>query len=406
MVLFLLPVLALQTGAGAGGVAAVTAALTAAWPVFGLHAGWLVDRVPRAALFVSVNLARALTLAALSALSFVGGLHLWILIAAAAILGAAETLIDTALTSSVPRVVEPTELGRANGRVEATINTTNQLMGPALAALLALGSLVGVAGLSGVLYGLAAIAVVHRTTRRRLDTATDRSSAPRSLLRAKGLLDGLRFVWNEPVIRTLTLFTAGMNIVWGAATALLVVYVAHPEHLGLSATSYGLLLTGMAVGGILASVLTDWLSTRVHVGNLLLLDCVGTAMLALPVALGGGIAVVAVGVVVAGAGSSVWRVIVTTIRQRLTPHDQLGRVYAASRTISWGVLPVSAAFAGLAAEAWGVRVVFAAATVWAVGLTVRFAGRRGSLALDAVGDHAAEGSDEIPGGPERGVLLE
>ncbi|MFD2356636.1 hypothetical protein ACFSTC_56355 [Nonomuraea ferruginea] len=63
MALFALPLLALAVGASPGGVAAVTTALTLAWPLFGLHAGWIADRVDRRALLTGVNLARAALLA-------------------------------------------------------------------------------------------------------------------------------------------------------------------------------------------------------------------------------------------------------------------------------------------------------------------------------------------------------
>ena len=59
----------------------------------------------------------------------------------------------------------------------------------------------------------------------------------------------------------------------------------------------------------------------------------------------------------AGAGAAVW-VVVASMRQRLTPDHLLGRTYSASRLISWGVLPLGAAAAGIAAEFVGIRTVF------------------------------------------------
>jgi hypothetical protein len=105
---------------------------------------------------------------------------------------------------------------------------------------------------------------------------------------------------------------------------------------------------------------------------LLIADCVGTILLVLPVAAGLGTPFVAAGAVVAGAGSSVWRIINATIRHNLTPVELLGRVYSASRVISWGVIPVSAGLAGLAADAWGVRTVFTIATCLAVAVALAF----------------------------------
>jgi hypothetical protein len=161
-------------------------------------------------------------------------------------------------------------------------------------------------------------------------------------------------------------------VVWAVATALLVVYAVAPGPLGHSHTAYGLLLTAIAGGGLVASVLTEPLRRRAGDAVLLIADCVGTVLLVLPVAAGLGTPFVAAGAVVAGAGSSVWRIINATIRQNLTPVELLGRVYSASRVISWGVVPVSAGLAGLAADAWGLRAVFTVATCLAVAVALAF----------------------------------
>jgi hypothetical protein len=58
--------------------------------------------------------------------------------------------------------------------------------------------------------------------------------------------------------------------------------------------------------------------------------------------------------------------------QRLTPEPLLGRVYSASRPISWGVLPVGAAAAGIAAELVGIRTVFALGAIVSVVMLVMF----------------------------------
>lgn len=47
-------------------------------------------------------------------------------------------------------------------------------------------------------------------------------------------------------------------------------------------------------------------------------------------------------------------------------------MYAASRVLSWGVLPPGAALAGVVAEVWGVRMAFGLATVVALVVMVAF----------------------------------
>jgi hypothetical protein len=76
--------------------------------------------------------------------------------------------------------------------------------------------------------------------------------------------------------------------------------------------------------------------------------------------------------VAAGIGAAIWVVLVSSIRQRLTPDPLLGRLYSASRLISWGVLPVGAALGGVAAEFVGIRTVFAVGGLVSIGLLVAF----------------------------------
>ncbi|WP_053204486.1 MFS transporter [Jiangella muralis] len=371
MALFVLPLLAIAVGASAGGVAAVTAALTLAWPVFGLHAGLIVDRVDRRALLGTVNALRGLVLGGVTAAFLADALSLPLILVAAALLGVAETLVDTALTSTIPLVVEPVGRGRANARIEATINVTNQLAGPPLAGLLAGATLALATGASAALYVLAVGGVLMMTLRHAQPApATSDPAAGRR--RGSELVAGFRFLWRQPIVRTLTLFTAAMNVVWAVAVSLLVVYAVEPGPLGLTAAQYGLLLTGMAVGGLIASVLVEPLRRWVGTTRLMIADAVGTVLFVAPVAFDAGIWAVAAGVVVAGAGSSIWRILAATIRQNLSPPELLGRIYSASRMISWGVIPASAALAGVIAEVWGLRTAFLAATVLAVAVLAVF----------------------------------
>ena len=362
--LFSLPLIALATGSSPGGVAAVTAALTLAWPVFGLHAGWIVDRLDRRRLLAAVNVLRAGVLAALTTAYATDRLTLAIILAAALLLGAAETLADTGLTSTVPLVVDPHQRPRANARIEATINLANQMAGPPLAGLLAGLTLALATGTSAVLYALTLAGLAVMTLRR---TPTD----PVRLAPVR-LSGGVSFVWRQPVLRAITLFTAGMNLVWAAALALLVVYAVEPGPLGFTPAQYGLALTAMAAGGLAAAAALERLRLRFGVTTLMIADCVGTVLLVAPVALGTASWAVVGGLVIAGAGSSIWRILVATIRQNLTPPELLGRVYAASRVISWGVLPAGAALAGMGAEVWGIRPVFAIATGFAIAALLAF----------------------------------
>lgn len=157
MYLVVLPLLALHLGASAGEVAVVTVLLTLAWPLFGLPAGVLADRLDRRRLVAMVNAGRTVLLAMLAVLAATDSLELGWIYAIAFLLGVGETLVDSSLAALIPAAVrDPGQLGRANARIEFIVNATNQFVGPPLAGVLALVGLAWVAGISAVLY-LAAV---------------------------------------------------------------------------------------------------------------------------------------------------------------------------------------------------------------------------------------------------------
>lgn len=372
-----LPLISLAAGAGPGEVALVTTVATIARPAFGLHAGWLVDRLSPQRLLAAVNGLRALALAGLSVTIALDVSVTIAVFTAAFIYGLAETLVDTSLIAGIPRTVSRTELTGANSRIEATINIANQLAGPPLAGLLlgATGLLAAASG-SG-LYALAAIVGLGliRSMRRRtpgdINTNHDTSgNHERRNSRTKpardasnqrsprGIREGMRFLWKHRLQRELTLLTAAMSLVWGAWTATFVLYAVAPGPLNLSSAAYGWLLTAMAIGGSISSALTERLQTRFSTPTLLFVDAIGTLGLVLPAALGAPLPFIIIGLVTAGTGSTIWRIIVAVIRQQTTPSHLIGRVYSASRVVSWGALPLGAALAALGVETLGLPGVF------------------------------------------------
>ncbi|UOQ90099.1 MFS transporter [Agromyces endophyticus] len=372
-----MPLVALAAGASPGEIALVATVATIAWPLFGLHAGWIVDRIAAPRLLMSVNAVRMLAFAGLAAVILFDGPVVTAVLAAAFVYGVAETLVDTSLVAAVPTIVPGGALTGANARLEATVNVANQLVGPPLA-----GWLVGVsaalsAATGSALYALAGLAAIGLATgwqraRSRIAAAAEAVAATgggagaTSAVPTGRVRDGIVFLWRHPLQRSLTVLTAAMNLVWGMWLAVFVVHAVAPGPLGLSPAGYGWLLTAMAAGGIGASMVTSALQRRLGDGVLLFADCLGTIALVAPSALGAPVWVVAAGVVAAGAGSSVWRIVVAVIRQQTTPADLIGRVYAASRVISWGALPLGSALAGAGAAAFGVQAVFLAATAVAL----------------------------------------
>ncbi len=380
-----LPLIALTAGASAGEVALVTTAATLAWPLCGLHAGWIVDKLSPQVLLTLANGTRVLALLGLTLAIAIDAFVVPAVMTTALAYGVAETLVDTSLIAGIPRTVTPGQLTGANAKVEATISVANELAGPPLA-----GFLLGAAGLAAAavgsgLYALAAVAgltLLLAMRQRSIPAASSDSDAEAGGDEEPpppGVRDGLRYLWADRLQRELTVLTAAMSLIWGAWTATFVLYAVAPGPLGLDTVAYGWVLAAMAVGGILAASLVERLQTRISTTVLLFIDTVGTIGLVLPAGLGAPLPVIVAGVVFAGAGSTVWRVIVAVIRQQAIPLPLLGRVYSASRVISWGALPLGSALAAVAVEFLDIRTVFIIASAAASAICVWFAFRLRSL---------------------------
>ena len=70
------------------------------------------------------------------------------------------------------------------------------------------------------------------------------------------IVEGLRFLWHQRVLRALAAMTGIFNLATSATFAIMVLYAVGPDFaVGLSDTGYGLLLATLAGGSIIGSLL-------------------------------------------------------------------------------------------------------------------------------------------------------
>jgi MFS family permease len=352
----ILPLLAVQLTDSPTRVATLSVMLSLPWLLFALQAGSIVDRFDRHKVMLWVTGGRVFLLSMLTLAVIMNFISLPLLYVIAFLLGVGETLLDTALTSIVPSIVSRDRLNWANAQITAAQTITNTFIGPPLAGFLAGVGFALATGSSTLMYLSAGLALLLI---RGTFTASSHQDSSTNQNLWTHLTGGIRFLWNNRLVRDLTLFTASMNIFWAGWGALLVLYAVKPGPMGLNEFEYGILLTVMAVGGLLGSMVADPLQKRIGIRNALTLDFIGTIWLVGVPALTTNAWVVGASVFIAGLGASVWVILVSSIRQQVVPGDLLGRVYSASRFISWGIGPLGAMLAGLVAEIWGIRTMFA-----------------------------------------------
>jgi MFS family permease len=306
--------------------------------------GVLADRFPRRPLLVVANLLAAVIV------SFIVLVHgrgdIWIVYVVIFLYGVIGSAISAAQSALVPALVPPDLLAEANG-AQQTLNQGLRLVTPLIGA--GLFTVVGGAVIAEIDAGTFLVAVVSLLLLRMApapdaaaaamdgdaaadggtgdtgDTAPD-GGAPDGVVPDShgGMAAGFRFIWGEPVLRTimLALGFAILTIGFTESASFSVVTVG----LHHSASFLGVLTTLQGAGAVLGGMVAAPLLKRMPEPVLLAmgLACVTLAMLALTVP---NLAAVLAGMVVAGFVSPWLNVAAVTAFQRRTPPAMMGRVF-------------------------------------------------------------------------------
>ena len=105
---------------------------------FLLIGGVWADRLPRAKVIMTADIARAVLHGLLAILIFTHAVEIWHMVVIEACFGAAQAFFEPAYTGLVPRTVPPPELQEAQALSSLTFNAA-ELTGPAIATSLVLG---------------------------------------------------------------------------------------------------------------------------------------------------------------------------------------------------------------------------------------------------------------------------
>ncbi len=345
-----LPVIAaVELEASNFAVAALAGMTFLPWLLFGLLIGVWVDRLPRRPVMLIALTVRVLVLALLPVGYWLGFLSTPLLFAVAFAAGVASAFFQLADAALVQQAVTPDELMEGNGLITGAGAASDA------AGRSAAGWLTSVAGASNTLILQVLTSVVSLAAVWRLEV--DEVVEPRSDHRIwREMLDGLRYTFSTAPLRALLFNAALWNLGGNIAASLLVLLVLRT--LQESEIWLGLLLAAASVGGAVGGISSHAMGERFGSGPLwrwsMVPGVLGYASL-LVLTPGWGMIWGLLGMFVMGA-SVAWNIVVgTSFRQRVCPPGMMGRLGAASRMVSWGMLALASFLAGILAETIGIR---------------------------------------------------
>jgi MFS family permease len=311
---------------------------------FSLLSGVLADALDRRRLMLATNLAAAGVALALALLTIRGLTAVWPIYALAAI-GASVGAFDLpARQALVPTLVPREHLPNAIALNSIMLQLAS-VAGPSLGGLFIAAG--GVAS-AYVVNGLSFVFVIAALLMMRdVPARVDRSSG-RDDMSMQAAVEGLRFVFGSPLIRS-TMLLDFLVTFFASATALLPIYAQ--DILRVGPTGYGWLFAAPSLGALVTSAamvsLTDRIERR---GVVLLWAVVGHGLATIMFGVSTGFWLAFTGLALTGATDTVSMVIRNVVRQLETPDRLRGRMTGVNMVFFTGGPQLGELEAGLVAN--------------------------------------------------------
>lgn len=329
------------------------------WLVLSLPAGVYIDRFDRRKLMVVANIIRAILFGIIAISAAVGSLSIWTFMVILIGVGCCEVIFDMSAQAFLPQIVPERLLEKANGRLSSLELITNTFIGLPLGAwafVVAVGVPFGVDAAS---FALAAVLVASiRLPKKDAPDASTNIQQPTFLADLK---EGLAWLWNNRLIRTLAIMLGITNMTAMFGDAIFVKYAA--EELGVTGRAYGFLLALTAIGSILGGLLGDRIAKKLGVAQSIIYSYfvfgfVGIIYFFFPY-----VWAIAIAASLMGLAGTTWNVVTVSLRQRVIPSDLFGRVNSVYRFIGTGSIGIGALIGGQIAYATNLRMPFIVAAV-------------------------------------------
>jgi MFS family permease len=318
--------------------------------VFSLISGVVADALDRRRLMLMTNLAAAVVAVALAFLSLRGLTAVWPIYVLAAI-GAAVGAFDLpARQALVPGLVPREHLPNAIA-LNSIMFQLASVAGPSLGGLLIAADGVASAYIVNALSFVFVIAALLMMRHEPSSTsATDVTADTKADLSLRAALEGLRFVFRSPLIRS-TMVLDFLVTFFASATALLPIYAQ--DILRVGPQGYGWLFAAPSIGALVTSAAMVPLTERIdRRGRTLIWAVVGHGIATIMFGVSTGFWLAFVALALTGATDTVSMVIRNIVRQLETPDHLRGRMTGVNMVFFVGGPQLGELEAGLVANWW------------------------------------------------------
>ncbi|QFG00395.1 MFS transporter [Psychrobacillus glaciei] len=348
---FAIPWLILEITGSALQMGFVIAAGLIPYLLLSLPAGVWADRYNRKHLMMLSNLGKLLLLLLipLSTL-FLKGISIELIYFVRIGMSFCDAIFDSSYGASLPNIVNKNQLKQANSAMQTGI-AASTIIGPAIAGILLIklgASLLLLIDCATYLLSIISLMMIKKDF-------SPKKSQKKNLM-SKDIAEGILYVWKQPTVRTLTILAFFSNIS-NAAISIVLLYRLKVE-LNISPELIGIVLSGISVGALSASLLSTALGKKFNMKKIMYFSLFVQIIPPFLIILTKNPFVMASATVLMGSAGVLWNIYAESLRQSIIPNEMLGRAGASIKMVSSASIPMGSSAGGALGELFGTLVVF------------------------------------------------
>lgn len=311
-----------------------------------LFVGTIIDRLNRKKVMIFSEIGRALAVGSIFVALYLNSISIIHLYIATFIYGVCFVFFDIAEIASLRKIVGKKFVSAATAQNSATEGIA-AFVGPSLGAFLyQIGR-----GVPFLIDTLSYIVSVFSLFMIKINFQEEREEDKMNI--KKELLEGIRWVLNNKVVRFMAFLNAGVSFVL-ADIFLIIIVLSKEQH--ISTLQIGMIASIAAVGGVIGSVVGGRIQKRFSVGKVIIASGWAQAFLWLLYIFAPNFIVIGIITAAITLINSVWAVVQISYRVKLIPDELQGRVNSVFRFTVYSVMPLGMILTGLLLQTFGAKV--------------------------------------------------
>ena len=328
-------------------ISAIGAMVMLPWLLFAIPIGVMVDRVDRRFILAGANATRSAVVGVLAVMIATDHVTIYWLLVASFIIGVCEVAADTTSQSLIPQILEENNFEKGNSRLQISETVIQGFVGAPIsgfiyAIAIALPFFINSLGLAVAALLALSIPIKYLQDVRKDDVEKEKKKF------VADMKFGIRYLYNEKVLRRLVVTTASIGVCYSMGTATMVLFII--KELELPKQLFGVILTIQSLGAISGAFMAPRLSKKFGRSTVMTFGITSSSAVLL---INGFAPNIYFYVALATFGAfavSQWNILLMATYQTVIPTELYGRIHGTRRTLVWGMMPLGSLLGGVLAH--------------------------------------------------------